>query len=264
MSDHQRTVTDSKPRPSPSRTGDSRCASDVVDTSSPPASHWSCRPEPPTASRIRSTSPPGFGPSKVPSVLCSHCCEPKPGPWAAPRCSNSPRSTLPTTGHSLFPDARPCPADPLAATRHDRAGATMNPLRPHRSVAGPPNGYRWRVLPWGARLPRRRLHSERGQDAMSDDGMWDRRAVLRAAGLAASGPFLLAGCGAQEPGLPHGEPGPPVPPTEELMRQHGLLNRILVIYDAVRRRLATDQPVPATPLSSNYAVRHVPGRNRGR
>lgn len=95
---------------------------------------------------------------------------------------------------------------------------------------------------------------------MSDDGVWRRRAVLRTAGLAVSGPLLLAGCSAEQ----HGEiassgPGPPVAATENLMREHGVLSRILVVYDEVVRRLGTDQPVPATPLhdAARILLRYV-------
>ncbi|MDN5860820.1 MAG: hypothetical protein L0H84_19625 [Pseudonocardia sp.] len=84
---------------------------------------------------------------------------------------------------------------------------------------------------------------------MSGDGACHRRAILRAAGLAVTGPLLLAGCTTDQQREPAGSgPGPPLPATEDLMREHGLLNRILVIYDEVGRRLGADQPVPAGPL----------------
>jgi hemerythrin-like domain-containing protein len=45
-----------------------------------------------------------------------------------------------------------------------------------------------------------------------------------------------------------------VTPAEDLMREHGLLNRILLIYDLCRVRLERKQPFPVEPLNQSAAM----------
>jgi hemerythrin-like domain-containing protein len=47
-----------------------------------------------------------------------------------------------------------------------------------------------------------------------------------------------------------GSKTPAVLPTEDLMREHGVLRRILLIYDEALRRVDADQDVPAEPLAT--------------
>jgi len=72
---------------------------------------------------------------------------------------------------------------------------------------------------------------------MNDRGR-DRRQFL--AGVAGTGVALAADrAGAAPPGHAKKE-AEDIPPTEDLMREHGVLRRILLIYDEAGRRLATD------------------------
>jgi hemerythrin-like domain-containing protein len=68
----------------------------------------------------------------------------------------------------------------------------------------------------------------------------DRRAWLQLVGAASTG-ALLVGCrGEKEDEEKKGageKPGEDVSPAEDLMREHGLLNRVLLIYDESARRL---------------------------
>lgn len=43
---------------------------------------------------------------------------------------------------------------------------------------------------------------------------------------------------------------PDVGPAEDLMREHGVLNRLLLVYDEVARRIDAREPAPAAPLAS--------------
>ena len=62
----------------------------------------------------------------------------------------------------------------------------------------------------------------------------DRRSWLTAA--AAGATALAAGAGAAAPAAKSED----IPPTEDLMREHGVLRRILIVYDEAGRRLAVD------------------------
>lgn len=85
----------------------------------------------------------------------------------------------------------------------------------------------------------------------------DRRGFLRDTALA-SGGLLLAGFAA---GAPAGQPPEPptaekkqenavdVSPTEDLMREHGTLSRILLIYEEAIQRIDTQTDVPPEPVA---------------
>ena len=65
----------------------------------------------------------------------------------------------------------------------------------------------------------------------------ERREFL--AGVAGTGVLLAAPlAGAAKPGAGHKEGAEDIPPTEDLMREHGVLRRILLVYDEAARRLA--------------------------
>jgi hemerythrin-like domain-containing protein len=64
-----------------------------------------------------------------------------------------------------------------------------------------------------------------------------------AAGAAVAGRVAL---GAPRPRAADGE----VTPTEDLMREHGLLDRVLLIYEEVSRRIGKGSPLPTEAVSS--------------
>ncbi len=82
-------------------------------------------------------------------------------------------------------------------------------------------------------------------------GKLDRRSYLRAipvigAGLAGSALFAAAGQGNEEE--------EEVAPAEDLMREHGLLKRILLIYDEVRERIGRKASFPADAVSDSANI----------
>jgi hemerythrin-like domain-containing protein len=92
---------------------------------------------------------------------------------------------------------------------------------------------------------------------MTDVGR-DRRGFL--AGAAGTGVVLISsaalGAGAAAKAENKTEKGEDIPPTEDLMREHGVLRRILLVYDEAARRLATDDaPVVGVVSSAAGLVR---------
>jgi hemerythrin-like domain-containing protein len=87
----------------------------------------------------------------------------------------------------------------------------------------------------------------------------DRRAWLQLAG-AASGAAILIGCshiGSPETEKREEKPGEDVSPAEDLMREHGLLNRVLLIYDESARRLdAKTELNPESLAKAAGIIRH--------
>jgi len=70
-----------------------------------------------------------------------------------------------------------------------------------------------------------------------------RRFLLGAAGTS----LAFVSCAKSTAGdraAPEGEQAEDVAPPEDLMREHGVLNRILLVYDESARRLETHQPLP--------------------
>src|SRR5580765_6251422 len=75
-------------------------------------------------------------------------------------------------------------------------------------------------------------------------------------GAAGAGGSLVLGC--REARTPGSDPAPDAPkrgedvgPTEDLMREHGLLQRVLLVYDECARRLETNgEPPPAGVLQA--------------
>jgi len=76
-----------------------------------------------------------------------------------------------------------------------------------------------------------------------------RRFLLGAAGTS----LALVGC-AKLSGQPKGEQAEDVAPPEDLMREHGVLNRILLVYDESARRLETQQPLPFDALAKSADI----------
>ena len=67
-----------------------------------------------------------------------------------------------------------------------------------------------------------------------------RREFLRSSGAAAGA--LLA------PSQPKDEADADVSPPEDLMREHGVLKRVMLVYEEILRRIDTSQEVPPEPL----------------
>jgi hemerythrin-like domain-containing protein len=74
---------------------------------------------------------------------------------------------------------------------------------------------------------------------MIGNGRKDRRAILREMTAAGAG-FVLAAAGA--PPRAGEEHEDEVAPAEDLMREHGVLNRVLLIYDEFLRRSSAPRP----------------------
>lgn len=88
----------------------------------------------------------------------------------------------------------------------------------------------------------------------------DRRAFLTAAGTG----VVLVGCGARSRGAkpPKGEGGEggegDVTPAEDLMREHGVLRRVLYLYDEAAMRFDAGREVPLDALAAGAGIiRHV-------
>lgn len=88
---------------------------------------------------------------------------------------------------------------------------------------------------------------------MTDFG-WPRREFL--AGLAGAGAAVVASAGARaaEPATAgRGKEGD-IPPTEDLMREHGVLRRILLVYDEASRRLVVDDAAAVGVVASAAGI----------
>src|SRR3954468_20169716 len=93
----------------------------------------------------------------------------------------------------------------------------------------------------------------------------DRRKLLRFAALSGAGLLGSAAAGAlaAEPRKAAGAAAGPAPsPAEDLMHEHGLLERVLLIYEESARRMGTQQPVQpeiirdAAEIVRNYIEDH--------
>lgn len=92
-----------------------------------------------------------------------------------------------------------------------------------------------------------------------DDLGRDRRGFL--AGAAGSGLVLIAGgASAATPAEgkkpPAKEKGGDIPPTEDLMREHGILRRVLLVYDEAARRLTTEDASVIAVVASGANIIH--------
>ncbi len=102
------------------------------------------------------------------------------------------------------------------------------------------------------------------RDCNAGDRATGRRDFLHTALLGAPA-LLIAGCshvsttdhragGAASEGNERGGANIPVTPNEDLMREHGLLQRCLLCYDAIARRLADGESVPDGALMDTAHV----------
>src|SRR3977135_1604224 len=94
-------------------------------------------------------------------------------------------------------------------------------------------------------------------NTLSDSTACNRRSFVEtglemaaAAGIAGVG--LFAGCKEKEKAN-EGE-GQEVSPPEDLMQEHGLLNRVLLSYDTCRHHLVNKQKFPVETLSTAAGV----------
>jgi hemerythrin-like domain-containing protein len=87
-------------------------------------------------------------------------------------------------------------------------------------------------------------------------GSHTRRAVLSVAG--AAGLSLAAGCAARGARLMSKSESEAdeteVAPAEDLMREHGVLNRVLLIYDEIAHRLRAHQSYPPEVLTASAGI----------
>ena len=75
-----------------------------------------------------------------------------------------------------------------------------------------------------------------------------RRRFLKDA-VGVGGAVLAAAAGVRASAAEQKAAEEAVSPTEDLMREHGVLRRILLVYGEVIRRVDANQPVPAEPLA---------------
>jgi hemerythrin-like domain-containing protein len=75
------------------------------------------------------------------------------------------------------------------------------------------------------------------------------------AGVAGTGVVLISSAASGAEGaVAKKEKAEDIPPTEDLMREHGVLRRILLVYDEAARRLATDDAVAIGVVSSAAGI----------
>ena len=82
-----------------------------------------------------------------------------------------------------------------------------------------------------------------------------RRQFLRAA-LAAGGASCLPGCATPDGGKEKSEGGgeEEVSPAEDLMREHGVLKRVLLLYRECLRRMGTQEDLPPDAVASGAGI----------
>jgi hemerythrin-like domain-containing protein len=80
-----------------------------------------------------------------------------------------------------------------------------------------------------------------------------RRDIL--AGVVGTGVVLISAAGrAGEGAAAKQDKGEDIPPTEDLMREHGVLRRILLVYDEAARRLAADDAAAVGVVASAAGI----------
>jgi hemerythrin-like domain-containing protein len=80
----------------------------------------------------------------------------------------------------------------------------------------------------------------------------DRRHLLGIS-ISAAGAIALSACGNPQPKVPADDEVPVTPP-EDLMREHGVLKRVLLIYREGLRRLDAGDQLPAQALNAGAAI----------
>jgi len=86
-----------------------------------------------------------------------------------------------------------------------------------------------------------------------------RRAVLLGGGAVAAGTAGAGAARALAGSSPVSSPVPDatlVPPTEDLMREHGVLKRVLLAYRELIRRFQAGEPLPAQPMHDAALIIH--------
>lgn len=79
-----------------------------------------------------------------------------------------------------------------------------------------------------------------------------RRSMLKQVGAAGLGAMAVSGVAEADE---HGGYGKAfVPPTEEVMREHGIVHRLLMVYNELARRLNREEDVPSLVLNANRLV----------
>src|SRR5689334_10436098 len=86
------------------------------------------------------------------------------------------------------------------------------------------------------------------------DPAWERRRLLRLSAATAGG-VLVASTGVRTAaGASVAAPAEEVPPTEDLMREHGVLKRVLLIYQEAERRLRSGTRLPPEALHDSADI----------
>jgi hemerythrin-like domain-containing protein len=91
---------------------------------------------------------------------------------------------------------------------------------------------------------------DEGMDASAERAR--RRFLKEAVGLGSA--VLAAAAGVRASAAERKEAEEAVSPTEDLMREHGVLRRILLVYGEVIRRVETKQTVPADPVAKAATI----------
>ncbi len=81
-----------------------------------------------------------------------------------------------------------------------------------------------------------------------------RRFILDAAGVGAALALAARGASAKEAGKGAAAEEEEVSPTEDLMREHGVLRRILLVYGEVIRRITAKQEVKPEPVAQSARI----------
>jgi hemerythrin-like domain-containing protein len=78
-----------------------------------------------------------------------------------------------------------------------------------------------------------------------------RRELLGRTAMATAGTLILATSASKAQA---GEEGEEIGPTEDLMREHGVLRRIMLIYEEAIRRISENRDLPPTVLADSAAI----------
>src|SRR5690242_9060254 len=85
-----------------------------------------------------------------------------------------------------------------------------------------------------------------------------RREVLRVTAITGTG-ILLVGCaheqgGSRKSGVEGQKPEEDVSPAEDLMREHGILKRVMLIYDDIAGRIEAGKDFPPEVLAASANI----------
>jgi hemerythrin-like domain-containing protein len=81
-----------------------------------------------------------------------------------------------------------------------------------------------------------------------------RRQLIKTLALTGGGMAVAARASTAPPAKSKTAAEPEVTPTEDLMREHGLLKRVLLIYDEVNRRIADRQDFPIETVTGSAGI----------